>query len=70
MEPLHTVVQQGRAHKPLTPLALLASHFYLGRTLLDLINAVLIATSKTLKQPLSFNLLERVIIRGFQIVPI
>lgn len=70
MESLHTVVQQGRVHKPLTPLALLASHYYLARTVLCLINVPLAATSKTLKQPLRFNPLERVMIKGFQTVPI
>lgn len=70
MEPLHMIVQQGKAHKPLTPLALLASRFYLARTVLCLINAVLIATSKAPKQTLSFNPLESFMIRRFQKVPI
>ena len=57
------------ARKPLTLLALLASRFYLARFLLSFTN-VLSATSKELKRHLSFNLLERVMIRGFQKVPI
>jgi hypothetical protein len=69
MEPLHTIVQQGRAHKPLTPLALLASHFYQARTVLCPINAVLHVASKALKLPLSFDPLERSIMRRLQKVP-
>ena len=69
METIPTIVQQGTARKPLTLLALLASRFYLARFLLSCTN-VLSATSKELKRHLSFNLLERVMIRGFQKVPI
>ena len=43
--------------------------FILARFLLSCTN-VLSATSKELKRHLSFNLLERVMIRGFQKVPI
>jgi hypothetical protein len=64
------VVEQGTARKPLTPLAVPASCFYLGWSLLCFINAVLNATSKELKRHLSFNLLERVMRRGFQKLPI
>jgi hypothetical protein len=64
------IVQQGIAHKPFTSLVLRASCFYLARFLLSFINVVLNATSKQLKRHPSFNLLERVMIRGFQKVPI
>jgi len=68
---LHMVVEQGAARKPLTPLAVPAFRFYLVRSLLSFINAVLNATSKELKRRhLSFNLLERVMRRGFQKPPI
>jgi len=70
METLLTIVQQGTARKPLTFLTLVAPCFYLVRLLLSFINAVLSATSKELKRHLSFNLLERIMIRGFQKVPI
>ena len=70
METLLTIVQQGNARKPLTFLTLVAPRFYLVRLLLSFINAVLSATSKELKRHLSFNLLERIMIRGFQKVPI
>jgi len=70
METLQMIVQQGTARKPLTLLALVASRFYLARSLLSFINAVLNATSNELKRHLSFNLLERVMIRGSQKVPI
>jgi len=63
------VVEQGAARKPLTPLAVPAFRFYLARSLLCFINAVLNATSKELRR-LSFNLLERVMRRGFQKPPI
>jgi hypothetical protein len=69
MEPLHTVVQQGRADKFLTPIALLASRFYQARTVLCPINVVLNATSKALNRPLSFDPLERSIMRRLQKVP-
>jgi len=63
------VVEQGTARKPLTPLAVPASRFYLARSLLCFINALLSATSKELRQH-SFNLLERVMRVGFQKLPI
>jgi hypothetical protein len=66
METIQTIVQQATARKPLTLLALVASRFYLARLLLSFIDAVLNATSKELKRHLSFNLLERVMTRGFQ----
>jgi hypothetical protein len=69
METLQTIVQQGIARKPLSLLALVASRFYLTRFLLSFID-VLSATSKELKRHLSFNLLERVMTRGLQKVPI
>jgi hypothetical protein len=64
------IVQQGTARKSLAPLALLASHFYLARSLLSFINAALNATSKELKRRVSFNPLETVTIRGFPKRPI
>jgi hypothetical protein len=63
------VVEQGTARKPLIPLALPAFCFYLVRSLLGFINAVLSATSNELRRH-SFNLLERVMRRGFQKLPI
>ena len=69
METIQTIVQQGTARKPLTLLALVASRVYLAQSLLSCTN-VLSAMSKELKRHLSFNLLERVMIRGFQKVPI
>jgi len=70
MEPLHTIVQQGRAYKPLTPLALLASRFYQARTVLCPINVVLNAASNARKRALSFDPLERSIMKRLQKVPI
>jgi hypothetical protein len=64
------IVQQGTARKPLTLLALVASRFYLAQSLLSLINTVLNATSKEPKRHLNFKLLERVIMRRLQKVPI
>ena len=69
MEPLHTLVQQGRADKPLTPLALLVSRFSQAQTVLCLVDIALNATSKALKRPLSFDPLERSIMRRLQKVP-
>ena len=70
MELLHTIVQQGKAPNPLTPLALLASRFYPAWTLLRLLKAVLIATSRELKRHPSFKLLASTMIRGLQKIPI
>ena len=69
MDTIPTIIQQGTARKPLTLFALLASRFYLARFLLSCTN-VLSAISKELKRHLSFNLLERVMIRGFLKLPI
>ena len=70
METLQTIVQQGTARKPFTLLVLVALRFYLAHSLLSFIKAVLKATSKELKRHPSFNLLERVMTRGLQKVPI
>jgi hypothetical protein len=70
METLQMIVQQGTARKPLTLLALVASRFYLAQSLLSFINTVLNATSKEPKRYLNFKLLERVIMRRLQKVPI
>ena len=64
------IVQQGTARKALAPFAVLASDFYLARSLLSFIDAILNATRKELKRHLSFNLLETVVRRGFQKLPI
>ena len=64
------VVEQDTGRKRLTFLAIPASRFYLARSLLSLINAVTNATSKEVKRHLSLNLLERVMIKGFQKLPI
>lgn len=64
-------VKQRTARELLFPRAVPAFRFYLVRSLLFFINSVLNATSKELKRRhLSFNLLERVMRRGFQKLPI
>lgn len=70
VETLDIIVEQGTARKPLTPVALQVSFFYLARSLLSFINVVLNATSKQLKRHLTFNLSERAMIMRFQKVPI
>jgi hypothetical protein len=64
-------VEERTARELYFPRAVPAFRFYLVRSLLSFINAVLNATSKELKRRhLSFNLLERVMRRGFQKLPI
>ena len=64
-------VEERTARELLFPRAVPPFRFYLVRSLLSFINAVLNATSKELKRRhLSFNLLERVMRRGFQKLPI
>ena len=62
-------VEERTARELYFPRAVPAFRFYLARSLLCFINAVLNATSKELRR-LSFNLLERVMRRGFQKPPI
>lgn len=64
------VVEQDTARKHLTLLAIPASCFCFARSLLSFINSVRNATTKQLKRHLPFNLWERLMIRGFQRVPI
>ena len=69
METLQTIVRQVIARKPLPPMPWWLLAFMWPWSLLCFINAVLSATSNELKQHLSFNLLDRVMISGFQKLP-
>jgi len=69
METLQTIVQQGTAHKPLIPRPWWLLAFMWPWPLLYFINAVLSVTSNELKRHLRFKLLERVMIREFQKLP-
>jgi hypothetical protein len=70
METLHMIVQEGSAHKRFTPPGYRVLAFICPRLVCLSLNAVLNATSKELKRPLSFKRLERVMIRGFLKLPI
>ena len=69
METLQTIVQQGSASNSRTH-CLVASRFSLARFLLLFIDAALNATNKELKRHLSFNLLEKVMVRRLLNLPI
>ena len=70
METSRTIVQQGTARaRLLRPDTLLVSRYYLARSLLSFINAVLNAPSNPLKKQPRFNLLERAMIGRLQKVP-
>lgn len=66
METLQMIVQRGTARKPLT----LPWSFYVARSLLSFINAVLNATSKELKTAPKFQPFGESHDRGFQKVPL